>query len=127
MGKTCGKSRGAGRRPPKDLHRLAAVTGDLELTEARDPELGAAFPAHEDHLEVLDVLHLRRCARPAARCGSERGEAYPRDHDADEDRAQDQPDAHATESTHALVGATYRARKFRGRAASINRPPEEDG
>jgi hypothetical protein len=103
------------------------MTGDLELAESRDPELGAAFPAHEEHLEVLDVLDLRRRARATARGRSERGQTGPPDQKADEDRAHDQPDAHPTESTHALDALAYVARKFRGRAASINRPPEEDG
>jgi hypothetical protein len=127
MGKTCGKSRDTGRGSPNDLHRLAAVARDLKLAESRDPELGAALPAHEEHLEVLDVLDLGRRARAPARGRSERRQTYPPDHEADEDRAQYQPDAHATECTHALDATAYRARKFRGRAASINRPPEEDG
>src|SRR5438093_7641656 len=50
------KSRSAGPRPPHDLHGLSAVPRDLDLAELRDPILGPALPADEEHIEVLHVL-----------------------------------------------------------------------
>ena len=66
---------------------------DLDLAEARDLELRAAHPAHEEDVEVGDVLD-RRCVvlALAARGEPERGESDQQDAGPDEDRDQNVED-----------------------------------
>ena len=75
------------------LHRLTTMAWDLELSEARDVELGSAFVADQEHLELLDVLDLGLGAiETASRDRAEHAGTYSPDHEREQQRRDDEED-----------------------------------
>src|SRR6266545_954263 len=98
----CGKASAGGQVPgggtPNHLHELAAVPGDLELPQSGHAELRAAFPAHQEDLQLLDVLDLWVLPGPRTGGGPERDHANPGDGQPHQDRREHDPPTHGMRS-----------------------------